>query len=89
MKSAVIISTAMVALALLAMMGLYLYFSPYHSCVRALTAAEYEPSEAALACLHGVDTGPEPAGQRREQALFAPHALRQMAMRPDGAIRAL
>jgi predicted acyl esterase len=63
LKSAVILSAAIIATALVAMMGLYLYYSPYQSCVRALLAADYEPAEAALACLHGVerDTDSEPA----------------------------
>jgi len=55
MKSTVIIATALVAAALVAVMGLYLYFSPYHSCVRVLVAAEYTPADAALACLHGIE----------------------------------
>jgi hypothetical protein len=54
-KSAAIISAAIIAAALVAMMGLYLYFSPYHSCMRTLLSAEYEPADAALACLHGVE----------------------------------
>jgi hypothetical protein len=68
LKSAVILSAAIIATALVAMMGLYLYFSPYHSCVRALLAAEYEPADAALACLHGVerdsDSAPAFGGSR-------------------------
>jgi hypothetical protein len=60
MKSAVIVSAAIIAATLVAMMGLYLYFSPYHSCVRALLAAEYEPADAALTCLHG----PEPSDEQ-------------------------
>ena len=63
-----ILSAAIIATALVAMMGLYLYFSPYHSCVRALLAAEYEPADAALACLHGVepdsDSAPAFGGSR-------------------------
>ena len=55
MKSAVIISTALIAAALIAVMGLYLYFSPYQSCVRALLADDYTPADAALACLHGIE----------------------------------
>ena len=51
-------AAAILAAAFVAVMALYLYFSPYHSCVRALTAAEYEPAEAALACLHGAETDP-------------------------------
>jgi hypothetical protein len=68
LKSAVILSAAIIATALVAMMGLYLYFSPYHSCVRALLAAEYEPADAALACLHGLerdtDSAPTFGGSR-------------------------
>jgi hypothetical protein len=51
----VILSAAIIATALVAMMGLYLYFSPYQSCVRTLLAADHEPADAALACLHGVE----------------------------------
>jgi hypothetical protein len=63
LKSAVILSAAIVATAFVATMGLYLYYSPYQSCVRALLAADYEPADAALACLHGAerDTDSEPA----------------------------
>jgi hypothetical protein len=63
LKSAVILSAAIIATALVAMMGLYLYFSPYHSCMRTLVAADHEPADAALACLHGVEreSDPEPA----------------------------
>jgi hypothetical protein len=63
LKSAVILSAAIIATSLIAMMGLYLYFSPYHSCVRTLLAADHEPTDAALACLHGVprDDEAEPA----------------------------
>ena len=56
-----ILSAAIIATALVAMMGLYLYFSPYHSCVRALLATVYEPADAALACLHGVERDSESA----------------------------
>ena len=56
-----ILSAAIVAAALVATMGLYLYFSPYHSCVRALLSADYEPADAALACLHGVERDSESA----------------------------
>ena len=58
-----ILSATIIATALVAMMGLYLYFSPYHSCVRTLLAADHEPADAALACLHGVeqDSDSEPA----------------------------
>ena len=60
------------------MMGLYPYFSPYHSCVRALLAAEHEPADAALACLHGIeresDTAPAFGGSRAWHPLPARHA---------------
>ena len=58
-----ILSATIIATALVAMMGLHLYFSPYHSCVRTLLAADHEPADAALACLHGVerDSDSEPA----------------------------
>ncbi|MGZ8981017.1 MAG: hypothetical protein ACXW2G_12770 [Burkholderiaceae bacterium] len=63
-----ILSAAIIATALVAMMGLYLYFSPYHSCVRTLLAAEHEPADAVLACLHGAeresDTEPALGGYR-------------------------
>jgi hypothetical protein len=51
--SDIVKAAAVIAAAIVAAMALYLYFSPYHSCVRTLTATDYEPSEAALACLHG------------------------------------
>jgi hypothetical protein len=56
--SDIVKSAAIIAVALVAVTGLYLYFSPYHSCVRALTASDYERPEAALACLHGEVTDP-------------------------------
>ncbi|MGB2818506.1 MAG: hypothetical protein WBA53_10730 [Burkholderiaceae bacterium] len=78
MKSAVILSATIVATAFVAAMGLYLYFSPYHSCVRVLRAADYEPADAALACLHGVerdvDTEPAYGGSRALQRLVPRHA---------------
>ena len=54
-------AAAVLAVALVAAMGMYLYFSSYHSCVRALVAAEYKSADAALACLHGVE--PEEDGR--------------------------
>lgn len=61
MRSAVIISALIVALALVASVALYLYFSPYHACVRALVADDYPPADAALACLHGIEPEDRPA----------------------------
>lgn len=58
-------AAALLAVALIAAMGMYLYFSSYHSCVRALVAAEYKAADAALACLHGVE--PEDDGQSTRQ----------------------
>jgi hypothetical protein len=62
-KAAIIVSTAIAAAALLGAVALYHYFSPYHSCVRALDAAGYESADAALACLQGIEPEerPEPA----------------------------
>lgn len=61
MRSVVIVAVVIVALAVLASVGLSLYFSPYHSCVRALVADDYAPADAALACLQGIvpDDRPE------------------------------
>ncbi len=67
MRSAVIVSAAIVALAVVAAVGLSLYFSPYHSCVRALVADDYAPSDAALACLQGIE--PEDRTERTDRPL--------------------
>lgn len=65
-------AAAILAVALVVSMALYLYFSPYRSCVRALSAAEYEPAEAALACLHGAETDPGVPTIRQRLALDGP-----------------
>ena len=65
-------AAAVLAVALVAALGLYLYFSSYHSCVRALVAAEHKSADAALACLHGVE--PEDDGHSTRQTTA--HALR-------------
>ena len=61
MRSAAIVSAVILALALVASVALYLYFSPYQSCVRALVADDYTPADAALACLHGIEPEERPA----------------------------
>jgi hypothetical protein len=67
LRSAVIVSAAIVAVAIVAAVGLSLYFSPYHSCVRALVADDYAPADAALACLQGIE--PEDRTERTDRPL--------------------
>jgi hypothetical protein len=63
-KSTVLLAAAIIAAALIAAVGLYLYFSPYHSCVRALAETGYEPADAALACLQGIEPEESPGPAR-------------------------
>ena len=46
-------ATLIFAIALLCAVGIVVYFSPYHSCSRAWTAAKYSPAYSARTCIGG------------------------------------